>query len=168
MPLPGLAPALILLMLIACWRDLVSRTIPDAIPLAIAALGLVARASLGWPALAASAALACALFVLLLLAVMRGVLGGGDAKLAAAIALALSPAAAWEFLFATVLAGGVLGLLYLAGPGLAPRLAVMRGAALPARMMAVEAWRLRRRGPLPYALAIAAGACWVLLRGAEG
>jgi len=173
MALPGLAPALAPLLLaplllIACWRDLVSRTIPDAIPLAIAALGLAARASLGWGALLGSLAVSLALFVLLLACAMRGVLGGGDVKLAAAVTLGLPPALAWDFLFATVLAGGLLGALYLAGPGFAPRLAVARGAAWPARLAAVEAWRLRRRGPLPYALAIAAGACRVLLQAAEG
>ena len=35
---------------------------------------------------------------------------------------------------------------------------------LPGRVLAIEAWRLKRGGPVPYAAAIAAGAILVLLR----
>lgn len=73
-----------------------------------------------------------------------------------------------------MLAGGVIGLGYLAAPRFAPRL--QPAAARPplrtppprrlsARFLAVEARRLRRGGPLPYGVAIAFGGILVLLKG---
>jgi prepilin peptidase CpaA len=118
---------------------------------------------LGWQTAGLSLAAALALFLLLLLAAMRGALGGGDVKLAAAMATGLSPAATWDFVFATVMIGGLLGLIYLAGPHIAPRLRPIAGAPLLRRILTVEAWRLRRRGPVPYGVAIAGGGIFVLL-----
>ena len=63
-----------------------------------------------------------------------------------------------DFIFFTVIVGGVLGLAYLAGPAMVgPVRASHAGAPLLQRILQVEYWRLRRRGPLPYAVAIAAG-----------
>jgi len=103
-------------------------------------------------------------FGLLLCLATCGLLGGGDVKLAAAVAVGLSPANTWDFLFITVLAGGALGVAYLSGPKLVPRLRPAVGAGSFGRILAVEAWRMRRRGPLPYGVAIAMGAILVLLR----
>jgi prepilin peptidase CpaA len=165
-PWPYLLAAALLLGF-AAWRDLATRTVPDLLALALALAGLATRATEGWTAIALSAAVALLLFAVLLIPAIAGVLGGGDVKLAAAVALGLPPAATWDFVTATVLVGGLLGLAYLAGPRLAPRPALSPGAAPLRRIAAVEAWRLRRRGPVPYAVAIAAGALLVLL-GPEG
>lgn len=100
---------------------------------------------------------------MLLLLAVRGALGGGDVKLSAATAVGLSPAATWDFLFATVMIGGALGLAYLAGPHITPQPQSISGASLLRRILAVEAWRLRRRGPVPYGVAIAGGGILVLL-----
>jgi prepilin peptidase CpaA len=108
-------------------------------------------------------AIATLLFVVLLVLAMRGWLGGGDVKLAAALALGLPPTATWDFIMATVLAGGLLGLGYLTGSRFMPRFRPATTAHLVPRILVVEAWRLRRGGPLPYGVAIAAGGIFVLL-----
>ncbi|NKE46208.1 prepilin peptidase [Roseomonas frigidaquae] len=151
------------LLAYACWRDLSARMIPDAVSLLLAGIGILSRLSLGWDAALVSLASAAVLFLVLLGCAMRGWLGGGDVKLAGAVALGFAPAATWDFVFATTLAGGLLGVLYLAGPSFAPRLAPSSGTALLPRLAAIESWRLRRRGPLPYGFAIAAGALAALL-----
>ncbi|MFX7686504.1 prepilin peptidase, partial [Acinetobacter baumannii] len=81
-----------LLLLAAAWHDIATRLIPDTVCLLVALAGLLLRAAEGLAPLAVSAGLALALFLLLLPAAMRGALGGGDVKLAAALVLGLSPA----------------------------------------------------------------------------
>jgi prepilin peptidase CpaA len=147
------------LLALVAWRDLAARLLPDGPALALLGIGIAARAPLGWDALLQSLGAAALLFVVLLAAATRGWLGGGDVKLAGAIAVGLEPAVAWSFVWWTSIAGAGLALPYLlarrlspAVPSLAPR------AALPRRWAAIEARRLVRGGPLPYAVAIAAGA----------
>ncbi|MFT8246977.1 prepilin peptidase [Roseomonas sp. BN140053] len=157
--------SLILLMLgllmLAAWHDIATRLIPDGLCLAVLLVSLALRVPVGWPALLASLGVGCMLFCALLALAMRGFLGGGDVKLAGALVVAMPPAAAWDFLVATVLAGGVLAAGYLAAARFAPR--SPGGHGLLGRVLAVEAWRIRRRGPLPYAVAIAAGGAVALL-----
>jgi prepilin peptidase CpaA len=155
-------------LLFAAWRDISTRVIPDLLVLAIATLGIADRLFLGWGAVLEAALAALLLFLILLACAMRGWLGGGDAKLAAALALGLPPAATWDFVTATTLAGGLLALGYLNGRRLAPRLAPGCAAHPFGRILAVEAWRLRRGGPLPYGVAIAAGGLVTLLALQEG
>jgi prepilin peptidase CpaA len=155
---------------VAAWRDIATRTVPDTACILLAAIGLAGRAAEGgWAAPLLSLGLAAGLFLLLLPMAARGALGSGDVKLACAMVMGLSPAAAWDFVFATAMLGGVLGLGYIAGPALVPARAAAPpggGATLFRRLLAVEAWRLRRRGPLPYAVAIAGGGILVLLTAA--
>ncbi|MBL6457168.1 prepilin peptidase [Belnapia sp. T6] len=162
-----------LLLILAAGRDVATRTIPDGIVLLIALLGLVGRLAIGPAAMFQALPAALLLFLVLLGLAMRGWLGGGDAKLAGALALGLPPATTWNFVLFTSLAGGVLGLGYIAGrvllAGRAPRQPLAAPLASPAaplaRVLAVEAWRLRRGGPLPYGVAIAAGGLLALLEG---
>jgi prepilin peptidase CpaA len=157
------ALAMLALLMASAWTDLATRTIPNTIALLLLVLGGFGRLLDGPAALAVSAATAGALFLLLLLAYARGLLGGGDVKLIAAVAMGLSPQDSYRFVVATAIAGGVLALAYillshhLRGPPCS------RGASLLRRIGAVEAWRIRRRGPLPYGVAIAAGGAFVLL-----
>lgn len=151
---------LVAAVLAAIWRDLAVRRIPDTLSASIAAVAILLRAAEGPGALAASLAAALALFVLLFVLFARGWLGGGDVKLATALALGLPPAGVWTLVVATALAGGMLAAGYLlmhrlAAGSVAP---AGRQAAILARVAAAEAWRIRRRGPLPYGIAIAAGA----------
>jgi prepilin peptidase CpaA len=162
-----LAVALVAVALLgfAAWRDLATRTIPDGVSLALAAIGLTARGYEGFEAISTSLVAALVLGFILFLLHARGLLGGGDVKLATALALGLAPLDTWNLVVATAFAGGLLGLLYLALPSILPdRRAMPRPAAVLPRFLAVEARRIRRRGPLPYGVAIAAGGTLVLLQ----
>lgn len=136
-----LSCAAIGLFLAAAFTDVRSRTIPNALVVALAALGIVrigvALAAGTGPAPAAMDMLAAlAVFALGALAFGGGVLGGGDAKLLASGTLWLGSAGVAPYLMGTALAGGVLAILYVG-------------------------WHLVRqpanRAGLPYAVAIAAG-----------
>ncbi|RST29690.1 hypothetical protein HMF7854_01745 [Sphingomonas ginkgonis] len=76
-----------------------------------------------------------------------GKFGGGDVKLFAAAGLWFSLDGAWRFLMLTLLAGGLLAMIILA-----VRL-VPWGAGARDRVVV-----LRRRGGIPYGVAIASGA----------
>lgn len=148
---------IVLLLCVAALRDIATRLIPDLIPIVIAIAGLALRATIGWTEAGTSLAVGALLFVLLLPLAMRGWLGGGDVKLISAMAVGLSPHETWLFIVVTVFAGGVLGVAYIIGRHLVPETRVAAGGTLFRRVLVVEAWRMRRRGPLPYAVAIAIG-----------
>lgn len=129
----------------AAASDLARRRIPNPLVMALAALGL-ARLGLAVAAGAGpgvlGADLGVGLLVLALGAVFFrfGLLGGGDVKLLAAGALWIGTAQVAPFLMTTVLAGGLLALIFLAWATLA------------------RASTGRKSGPsLPYGVAIAAG-----------
>jgi prepilin peptidase CpaA len=100
------------------------------------------------------------------------------------MAVGLSPAQTYRFIVATVLAGGVLSLLHLLlrrAPLPAGRVSrsrsrstshsmswLVRLASLVRRIVTVERWRIRRKGSLPYGIAIACGGAWVTLTGLGG
>lgn len=151
------------LLCFAAARDIATRLIPDGVSIAILVVGLGSRMVEGWSAALVSLGVAVALFFLLMLLSMRGFLGGGDAKLMGAMAAGLAPDQTWTFIVATVMAGGVLGLAYLAGRRMVPEAGLVPGGPMLRRVLAVEARRIRRRGPLPYAVAIAAGGVFLLL-----
>lgn len=161
----------IALLVYAAWRDVATRLIPDEISIALAVIGAVVRlATEGWSAALVSLAVAILVFALLLLLAMRGALGGGDVKLAAALSVGLAPAEAWDFIVVSVFFGGLLGGLYLLTRRRAPerrrRAPAGRRASLLRRIAVAESCRLRRGGPLPYAVAIAIGGSIVLLTNA--
>ncbi len=154
------------LLLLAAWCDLATRTIPDGISVALAALGLLARATEGLAPATVSLLVAAGLFAAFVALHARGFIGGGDVKLITGLAVGFSPLSTLDFLVATVLAGGVLGLLYLSlrllpePSPLVPR----PGAWPPRRVLALERRRVGRRCPLPYAVAIAAGGILTLTK----
>jgi len=150
------------LLIFAAARDIATRLIPDGVSIAIALAGLASRAMTGRTEAGLSLAVGALLFVLLLPLAMRGWLGGGDVKLISAMAVGLSPHQTWLFIIATVFAGGVLGVAYIVGRHLVPETRVAAGGTLLRRVLVVEAWRMRRRGPLPYAVAIAIGGLIIL------
>ena len=67
-----------------------------------------------WPGMAVQVAAATAVFLLLAAAFYAGMMGGGDVKLAAALALWFPPLLTVRFLVLMSLAGGVLTLAILA------------------------------------------------------
>jgi len=158
---------------VAAWRDISTRTIPDAVSIALALLGLTLRLTQGWTAVALSLAVAAGLFVVLLACHARGLIGGADVKLLTALTLGLSPVESYQLITATALVGGVLAVLYvalshtLAGSRRPPMRARRCRYVLP-RIAAIELWRIRRRYPLPYGVAIAVGGMVVVLSSQGG
>lgn len=150
------------LLLFAAARDIATRLIPDGVPIALALAGLLSRLMVGWAEAGVSLAVAVVIFAALLPLAMRGWLGGGDVKLISAMAVGLAPHETWLFIVVTVFAGGVLGVAYIIGRHLVPETRVAAGGTLLRRVLVVEAWRMRRRGPLPYAVAIAIGGLIIL------
>lgn len=157
---PWLQAAAVLLLVHAALHDVAARTVPNRISAALAFVGVGLRLTLGDLALALLAA--AAVFVAGFCLWLRGWLGGGDVKLLAALSLALPPGEVPALLALVAIAGGVLALLHLL---LRPwaRPAIGRPRRLPARVVRAESWRIARCGPLPYAVAIAAGGLPLLL-----
>lgn len=146
------------LLAYAALHDLAVRTVPNWLPLAVLALGFCLRLS-GHSLLAGLLAAAVAFAVLFVLWILGG-MGGGDVKLWAATVLLIPPQLIPElnFFLRVIFIGGGLALLYLAlGLFIRKPRASRRGSFLR-RVLRVEAWRIGRRGPLPYACAIAGGA----------
>lgn len=157
----SLAAALVLLW--AAVHDLIARTIPDCLSLALAGLGVTLHLLSGdLSRLVAVLATAATVAMLAALCWLRGWLGGGDAKLFAAVALLLPPPEVPIAIAAAMLAGGPLALVYAAAARRVPVPSRHR-ATLLGRAVRAEAWRLARGGPLPYAVAIAAGTLAILL-----
>lgn len=161
----GLTGTAASLLCLAALHDIAARTIPDWMPITLATVGIAERMMDG--RLIAGLVAGVVVFILTGLCWRRGWLGGGDVKLLGAAAIAIPPAVVPPFAVAVALAGGVLSLIYLAIGRLMPRRAAPRllgrPTALLARIARIETWRLRRGGPLPYAVAIAAGGLFVLL-----
>jgi prepilin peptidase CpaA len=157
---PGLKLAIAGILLLAAGHDIMTRSVPNWIPLSLGVLGAMFAAAefrLAW-----GLGFGLAVFTLCFLFWWRGWMGGGDVKLLGATALVVAPAAAGSFMLAVSLSGGVLATVYLAGRFLLPRPAARRPRHLLPRVLRIEAWRIRHHGPLPYACAIAAGTIFVL------
>jgi prepilin peptidase CpaA len=144
------------LLLVAGLHDTAVRTIPNWIPASLVVAGLILRVQQG----NVMAGLGTAALLLTILGVLwlRGFIGGGDMKLIPAVALVLPPSGAPAFVLSVAIAGGVLALVYLALSLVVRRPSPGPRHGLLARLLKAEAWRIHRRGPLPYAVAIAIGA----------
>jgi prepilin peptidase CpaA len=151
------------LILAASLHDIVARTVPNGLPLALALAGIAAGALDGY--LFGSLLAAGIVFVLSALCWRRGWMGGGDVKLLGAAALGMPPSSVLTFVAAVAIAGGLLALVYLAARQFVSVSAAVRPDRLFARTMRVERWRIGRGGPLPYACAIAAGFLFVIVSG---
>jgi prepilin peptidase CpaA len=137
------------LMALSASMDLITMTIPNAIPLALA-LGYFAVASaLGLPSETMAFGLSCGLATLAVtfLLFCRDWIGGGDAKLAAAVALWMGWGAILDYAVCASICGGVLTLAILA----------VRAQPLP-DALARRTWIVRLRSPgagVPYGIALA-------------
>ncbi|CAA9532946.1 MAG: Type IV prepilin peptidase TadV/CpaA [uncultured Sphingomonas sp.] len=136
--------ALGLLLLVAAAIDVGTYTIPNRLNLLIAVLAPLfwwsAELAL-WPDVAIRIGAALLVFGLLAAAFAAGMMGGGDVKLAAAVALWFPPLATVKMLVVMSIAGGVLTLLVL---------------------LIHRARQREGRPKIPYGVAIAAGG-WAVL-----
>ncbi|MBA3526268.1 MAG: prepilin peptidase [Pseudomonadota bacterium] len=135
---------LALLVLVAAVIDIRTFTISNRLNLAVALLAPLYWWSMSlplWPDVAIQLGVAGAVFALLAIAFYTGMMGGGDVKLAAALALWFSPASTVRFLVFMSIAGGVLTLVILL---------VHRAREKPGRP------------EIPYGVAIAIGALIIL------
>jgi prepilin peptidase CpaA len=128
----------------ASYEDARDYLIPNRICGAVAALFPIYVLSTGeWSALWLSTPVALAVLALGIILFSRGLLGGGDVKLMAAVALWAGPELVLPFVFITGIAGGLLSLAMIA-----PRLIAREGALLAGP-------------PVPYGVAVAAGGLYV-------
>jgi len=107
---------LALLLVVAAVIDVRTFTISNRLNLAVALLAPLFWWSVHlplWPDVGLQIAVAAGVFVLLAVAFYAGMMGGGDVKLAAALALWFSPLSTLKFLVLMSLAGGVLTLVVL-------------------------------------------------------
>jgi len=139
----------------AALHDVAVRTVPNCVVAALALLGIAARLLAG--DFVVGPTVAAVVFLIASLLWLRGLMGGADAKLLGAVALVAPPARIPELLLMTALCGGVLALFYLAMSYLVTRPEGGARQTLLGRLAKAERWRLSRRGPLPYATAIAGG-----------
>ncbi len=136
----ALLAAAMLWAAIGDWR---TRTIPNWLNGAIALLAIPFWWSIGlslWPDVALQIGLATAVFALFAIAFRFGAMGGGDVKMAAALALWLPFAGIVKLLAVMSIAGGVLTVAMVAAHRMA------KAAGQP---------------EIPYGIAIAFGGFWV-------
>jgi len=140
----GLLVILGLVLMAAAVIDVRTYTIPNWLNLAVALLALLfwwAIALPLWPDAAIRLGVAFAVVALLALAFYLGMMGGGDVKLAAALALWFPPLATVKLLVIMSFAGGVLTLIMI---------------------LVHRAGRKEGRPKIPYGVAIAVGG-WAIL-----
>ncbi len=108
---------LAILLLVAAVVDVRTFTISNSLNLLVALLAPIYWLSIElplWPNAAIQLGVGVAVFALLAGAFYAGMMGGGDVKLAAALALWFSPGSTIKFLVLMSLAGGVLTLVVVA------------------------------------------------------
>lgn len=110
--LPGMMLGLLaVLLVVAAVIDVRTLTISNSLNLAVALLAPLYWLSIAlplWPNVAVQLAVGAGVFGLLAGAFYAGLMGGGDVKLAAALALWFSPGSTVKFLLWMSVAGGVL------------------------------------------------------------
>ncbi|ACI53210.1 peptidase A24A prepilin type IV [Gluconacetobacter diazotrophicus PA1 5] len=156
----GLVVISTIFLVYAALHDVAVRTIPDQVVVALGGLGATIAILHGH--IVGSILVAICVFGLCFAIWWFGAIGGGDVKLLSAASLLFPPAAVPSWILTIAMSGGVLAGFYLmvrhrvtVGP-------VRHGCF--GRIVRSERWRMRRGGPLPYAVAIAAGSCFQLIR----
>ena len=137
----ALLAAALVVAAVGDWR---TRIIPNRLNAAIALLAIPFWWSIGlplWPGVALQLALGAAVFALFAIAFRFGAMGGGDVKMAAALALWLPLAGVVKLLVIMSIAGGVLTVAMLAAHRIA------KAAGQP---------------EIPYGIAIAFGGFWLI------
>jgi prepilin peptidase CpaA len=152
------------ILAVIAYGDVRTRRIPNALSVAIATLGLI-RIILVHDPVAASHTFAAgtAVFVAAFLLFWRGAIGGGDAKLLAAMALLIGYRGLFSFLFLMSLCGGALALAILARDRLGLRLRRLSPLASMPFPMNAECIAAPTRSTVPYGVAIAAAGVITLI-----
>lgn len=132
-----------------------ARTVPNWMAGALAVLGLLVQAASGH--LIAGLVAGLIVFIVAAFCWRRGWMGGGDVKLLGAVAIVVPAGHVTQFVIAVTLTGAALAVIYLIARRVVPVPAARRPARFIPRAIRAECWRINRGGPLPYALAIAAG-----------
>jgi len=135
----------------AIW-DVFTLTIPNRLCLALAGAFIAAAVLAGLPPMVVATHLACGIGMLIAGFVLFNlrVMGGGDAKLMAVVALWIGATHLGQFVTYMALAGGALAIVLL----------LYRVRPLPMWLVS-QPWALQlhdRKGGVPYGVAIAAGA----------
>jgi prepilin peptidase CpaA len=144
-----------LVLLLAAAQDLIALKISNYFSIALLILfGIWIWQNVGLdPALWQNLTFALAIFAAGAGLFAIGWFGGGDVKLMAAAAIWFDWQAGWWYLAATMISGGIIGLMLIFGRRVAAKV-IRQEIAWPA---------LKPRGPIPYGIAIATGAILVLL-----
>lgn len=151
------------LLVWAAVSDVRTMTIPNRVSLAAIAiwpiwlLAVGAGGVAGGVGVLVAIAVAAAVLVLGFVLFAMNWVGGGDAKLAAAVALWAGPSLIAEFLLVMALAGGAVALAIVGWRAINRKL-----IAVPFAPTSSEA--ARATADLPYGVPIAAGGLWVALR----
>ena len=135
---------LAIMLLWAALVDIKTRTIANGLNLAIALMAPLFWWASGldlWPDAAIRVGVAIAVFILFALAFQIGAMGGGDVKLAAALALWFAPGDTLLLIVLMSLAGGVLTVIV---------------------MIDHKVRKNEGRPEVPYGVAIAFGGLWIL------
>ena len=148
---------------LAVASDASTLKIPNRIPSAIAGL-YAAYALAGWPSVDVIGGMLTGFAVLVIgfVAFSRGMFGGGDAKMLAALALWAGPSLILELIVVTSVAGGVIAAA-IAGWALLRRRATP-GSGGGIGCVAVDAEVSILYRPMPYGIAIAAGGVHTVIR----
>ncbi len=138
---------LAVLLLMAAWTDIRTRTISNEVNAAIALLAIAFWWVVGetiWPDLAIRIGVALLVFGVFALLFMIRMIGGGDVKMIAALALWLPFQALMSMLTVMALTGGLIS----------------------AFLLIRQRWRPNADRPeVPYGVAIAIGGLWVIANG---
>lgn len=164
-----MTPAVLLVLaasLLAAASDVWTRRIPNALVGALFVFGVASNAfSGGWKAALLSAAIAAIVLFLGTFLFSMKLIGGGDVKLLAAAAGTLGYPDCALFVLSTLIAGGLIAIAYAAMRGrLRATFANVQTMTIP---LFAGVRPARPDGtPMPYALAIFAGAlCTALVNG---
>jgi prepilin peptidase CpaA len=145
---------LAIVLVVAAIIDIRTFTISNELNATVAVLAPLYWWSIGlpfWPDAAIQIGVAVAVFGALAIAFYIGMMGGGDVKLAAAIALWFDPVSTVRFLVFMSLAGGLLTLVVLVLHRLKHRSATPENGQ-----------KETEKPEVPYGVAIAIGALWIL------
>ncbi|MEP7316672.1 MAG: prepilin peptidase [Sphingomicrobium sp.] len=146
--------ALAIILVVAAVIDVRTFTISNGLNATVALMAPLYWWSIAlpfWPDAAIQVGVALAVFAVLAVTFYIGMMGGGDVKLAAALALWFSPRSTVEFLVIMSLAGGLLTMVVLILHRFKAR-----------RESADDSEKEIEKPEVPYGVAIAIGALWIL------